>query len=41
MKVFEALHKMHGIHFIIPKNALYATATGAALSYLHRQGKTK
>ncbi len=40
-KVFEMLHTMHGIHFIIPKNALYATATGAALSYLHKTGKKK
>ena len=40
-KVFEALHKMHGIQFIIPKNAIYATATGAALSYLHPGGKGK
>ena len=38
-KVFEALRKMHGINFIIPDNALYATATGAALSYLHQNGK--
>ncbi len=40
-KVFQALHKMHGIHFIIPKNAIYATATGAALSYLYKQEKIK
>lgn len=40
-KVFELLHTMHGINFIIPKNALYATATGAALSYLHKTGKQK
>ncbi len=38
-KVFQALHKMHGINFIIPKNAIYATSTGAALSYLHKKGK--
>ncbi len=37
---FEMLHKLHGIHFIIPENAIYATATGAALSYL-RKNKTK
>ncbi len=37
--VFQALHKMHGVRFIIPKNALYATATGAALSYLKTHGK--
>lgn len=38
-KVFQALHKMHGINFIIPQNAIYATATGAALSYLYQKGK--
>ena len=38
-KVFQALHKMHGIEFIIPPHAIYATATGAALSYLHHRGK--
>lgn len=38
-KVFQALTKMHGIQFIIPKNAIYATATGAALSYLKKHGK--
>lgn len=38
-QVFEALHKMHGIKFIIPPNAIYATATGAALSYLHQNKK--
>lgn len=40
-KVFEMLHTMHGVNFIIPKNALYATATGAALSYLYKTGKKK
>ena len=39
--VFQMLHKMHGINFIIPPHALYATATGAALSYLHKKGKSK
>ena len=38
-KVFQALHKMHGIQFTIPKNAIYATATGAALSYLKKHGR--
>ncbi len=38
-KVFEMLHSMHGVNFIIPKNAIYATATGAALSYLHKKRK--
>ncbi len=40
-KVFQALHTMHGVNFIIPKNAIYATATGAALSYLQKKGKAK
>ena len=40
-KVFEMLHTMHGVNFIIPKDALYATATGAALSYLYKTGKNK
>ncbi len=38
-RVFDSLHKMHGVNFIIPKNAIYATATGAALSYLYQNGK--
>lgn len=38
-KVFNALYKMHGVQFIIPKNAIYATATGAALSYLKKHAK--
>lgn len=38
-KVFQMLHKMHGVNFIIPKHAIYATATGAALSYLSKKGK--
>jgi len=37
-KVFQMLRKMHGVNFIIPKNAIYATATGAALSYF-KNGK--
>lgn len=40
-KVFNALYKMHGINFIIPQNAIYATATGAALSYLYESGLKK
>ena len=38
-KVFQSLHKMHGVRFIFPPNAIYATATGAALSYLKKHGK--
>lgn len=40
-QVFQMLHKMHGVNFIIPQNAIYATATGAALSYLDTKGKSK
>lgn len=40
-KVFQMLHTMHGVNFIIPENSIYATATGAALSYLHKKRKTK
>ena len=40
-KVFQMLHTMHGINFIIPENSIYATATGAALSYLRKKGKSK
>lgn len=40
-KTFEMLRRMHGVNFIIPKNAIYATATGAALSYLHKKEKRK
>lgn len=31
--VFDELHKLYGHNFIIPENAIFATATGAALSY--------
>ena len=39
-QVFEALHRLHGVKFTIPNHAIYATATGAALSYLHQHGNT-
>ena len=38
-QVFEALRNMHNIRFVIPENAIYATATGAALSYLKKHEK--
>jgi len=38
-KIFTQLKQMHGVNFIIPKNAIYATATGAALSYLKKKNK--
>lgn len=31
--MFRDLGVLYGIHFLIPENAIYATATGAALSY--------
>jgi len=33
---FEMLEKMHGINFIIPENSIFATAVGAALSYIKK-----
>lgn len=40
-KIFANLQKMHKINFVIPKNAIYATATGAALSYIARRADKK
>ena len=37
--LFAQLKEMHGVNFIIPKNAIYATATGAALSYFKNKHK--
>ena len=37
--LFAQLKAMHGVNFIIPKNAIYATATGAALSYFKKKHK--
>ena len=37
--LFDMLKQMHGVNFIIPKNAIYATAMGAALSYLQKRKK--
>jgi type II pantothenate kinase len=31
-KIFTGLEKMYGLNFIVPENAIYATAIGAALS---------
>lgn len=36
-EVFVILEKMHGVHFLIPKNAEFATAIGAALCYNKEQ----
>ena len=38
-KLFAQLKQMHGVNFIIPKIAIYATATGAALSYFKKKRK--
>lgn len=35
-EIFESLSELYGVNFIIPENAIYATATGAALSYLEQ-----
>ena len=32
--IFDAIGNMHGLKFIIPYNAVYATAIGAAVSYM-------
>jgi len=32
-EIFDHLEKLYGVHFIIPNNAEYATAVGAALSH--------
>lgn len=32
--VFDALEQLHPVHFLLPENAVFATAIGAALSYL-------
>ena len=35
--VFEQLRQLFGVEFIIPENAEYATAVGAALAYLYNK----
>jgi len=34
-EIFDAIGEMHGIKFIIPYNAVFATAIGAAVSYMN------
>ena len=34
-EIFDAIGEMHGLKFIIPYNAVYATAIGAAVSYMN------
>lgn len=36
-EIFQSLSVLYGVNFIIPDNAIYATATGAALSYLEQK----
>ena len=33
-ETFEAIGKIHGVNFIIPEGAIFATAIGAAVSYM-------
>lgn len=33
-EIFSSLEKLHNINFIIPENSIFATAVGAALSYI-------
>jgi type II pantothenate kinase len=35
-ETFEAVGKMHGVNFIIPRSAVFATAIGAALSHINK-----
>ena len=39
--LFQQVERMYKIKFIIPQHSIYATATGAALSYIYKHGKTK
>ena len=39
--LFKQVEQLYDIHFIIPRDSIYATATGAALSYLDKNGKKK
>ena len=36
-EVFDFLHVLHGIEFIIPENAVFATAIGAAIPYIAKR----
>lgn len=39
--LFKQVERLYNIKFIIPTHSIYATATGAALSYIYRNGKKK
>ena len=37
--LFKQVERLYKIKFIIPPHSIYATATGAALSYIYKHGK--
>lgn len=39
--LFKRVERLYQIKFIIPQHSIYATATGAALSYIHKGQKKK
>lgn len=39
--LFKQVERLYKINFIIPEHSIYATATGAALSYIYQNGKKK
>lgn len=39
--LFKQVERLYQIKFIIPPHSIYATATGAALSYIYKNGKKK
>lgn len=39
--LFKQVERLYNIKFIIPANSIYATATGAALSYIYQNGEKK
>lgn len=40
-QLFKQVQRLYKIKFIIPDHSIYATATGAALSYIYQNGKGK
>ncbi len=39
--LFKQVERLYSVKFIIPPHSIYATATGAALSYIYANGKKK
>ena len=39
MVLFKQVERLYKIKFIIPQHSIYATATGAALSYIFKNGQ--